>query len=156
MTQKNETIVFSTSLLEEATELLYDAQEYFEYLSMDEKIEHHPRTWLQYSTEMSRVTLRLSSIIAWLGARRAVTAGALTTEEAEREYRLKGRLIGSMHDEESTRSLPPHLQHLLRESHRLFMRVLHIENQEYGEMDAEEMASMMQAEAPSAFPPLNG
>lgn len=122
-------IEFPSHFFDQAMSLMHEAQHYFDILSCDESIETDPKLWLQYTTEMSMITLRLSSIIAWVIARKQLLSGVVDIPTEEQRIHLKGRFIGSMHNPESTKGLPPYLKYLLESSHSLFMQAINLEDQ---------------------------
>lgn len=79
---------------------------------------------LRMCSEMTRVTARLSQVMAWLLVQRAVHAGELTPAEATDEaHRLGGHdacLDASLHDDPY---VPSGLNSLLERSHKLYVRV---------------------------------
>lgn len=119
-------IEFPSHFFDDAINLMHEAQHYFDILAYDDTLESDPQIWLQYTTEMSMVTLRLTSIISWI-----VTHKKLETQSHGKieNFHLKGRIIGSIHNPENLNGLPPHLKHLLESSHALFMQALNLEDQ---------------------------
>jgi len=76
------------------------------------------------AVETSRLTSRLTHVMAWLLARRAVQAGEITPAEAARPpYTLERseRLAGD--DDPLGEVLPPALESLMERSQRLYVRV---------------------------------
>jgi len=81
------------------------------------------------SCEALRVTARLTQIMAWLLAQRAVHAGELSTEElVRRNEALADIEICMAADEEGLiAGLPARFRELLDRSHRLYTRVARLD-----------------------------
>jgi regulator of CtrA degradation len=83
---------------------------------------------LAYSAETSRITTRLTHLMAWLLLQRAVHEGELTVEEARREApelaRIKVCIDRACVDAER---LPERLARLLDESDRLYRRIMRLD-----------------------------
>ncbi len=79
---------------------------------------------LLHGQETTRLTARLTHIMAWLLAQRAVAAGEITPEQARGEtYRLGGRRVCLDAGAEESPALPAQLRALLQRSRRLYRRV---------------------------------
>jgi regulator of CtrA degradation len=90
----------------------------------DRSVEDH----LRMARETMRVTARLTQIMAWLLAQKAVHAGELTPQQAASEaHRLAGQAICLDHDEAHHAGLPLGLQALLARSHALYVRVARLD-----------------------------
>jgi regulator of CtrA degradation len=75
-----------------------------------------------------RVTARLTQIMAWLLAQKAVHAGELSPRQAASEaHRLAGQRICVEHDEAAHDGLPDGLKGLLGRSHALYIRVARLD-----------------------------
>lgn len=84
---------------------------------------------LRMSGEMTRVTARLTQIMAWLLIQRAVHAGEVTPEEALREeHRLGGHAVCLDDSFEGHRRIPPTLNRLMKRSRRLYVRVARLDD----------------------------
>jgi regulator of CtrA degradation len=88
-----------------------------------------PVVGAKLSCEALRVTARLTQIMAWLLAQRAVHAGELSTEElVQRNEALADIDICMAADEESLIvGLPARFRELLDRSHRLYIRVARLD-----------------------------
>jgi len=77
------TVYLMPSLFNQTLQLLLDARNYFE--SEGRALESSLSGWHrhQYASEMSRITLRLSCVMAWLSVQKAISAGQLSQEEAQ-------------------------------------------------------------------------
>lgn len=68
-------LIFLAGMFDETMRLLLDAQDYFTQFGPGDQEKATPVEKLVYSSEMARITLRLSSVMAWLLARRAAHGG---------------------------------------------------------------------------------
>ena len=111
------------SLFRETMDMIFESYDYFELQDMLDKdlIPHQTQTLI--SNEMSRVTMRLTSIMAWLMARKAVISGQLDAEDAEENYRVDGAEYCLAHYEDLYATLPDYLADLLERSYALYLRV---------------------------------
>lgn len=89
------------------------------------------RARLAFSRESMRLTTRLTSVMAWLLAQRAVGEGEMTREEAASDnHRLTAReLCLDTADAEDSALLPQDLVQLLDRSHALYSRVARLDAQ---------------------------
>lgn len=121
---------FFSGPYDETMSLLIEARN---YVAFQEAIDHRrlpPHIRLQVSYESMRVTSRLTQVMAWLLAQKAVHAGELTPEEAVTGgYSLSGGEICSDPSGPDNDALPQGLRSLLDRSHRLYMRVSRLDNQ---------------------------
>lgn len=126
-------LLFLPSLFQEAMDIIFESYEYFE---VQENIgtEAMPEVMrIVYAQEMSRITVRMTSVMAWLMARRAVLAGQLEDHEAAEHYRLdavdeclaKGLVYADF--------IPEYMNQLLSRSLELYSRVLRLDYQLYDE-----------------------
>lgn len=79
--------------------------------------------------EALRVTTRLSQILAWLLARRAVAEGEITAEEAslDEKWRLGATDICRDRGGDAIKELPDTLHRMLDRSYRLYVRVARLD-----------------------------
>lgn len=79
--------------------------------------------------EALRVTTRLSQVLAWLLARRAVTEGEIAAEEAARDekWRLGAADICRDRSGDAIKELPDTLHRMLERSYRLYVRVARLD-----------------------------
>jgi regulator of CtrA degradation len=83
---------------------------------------------LRVNCEAMRLTTRLTQIMAWLLAQRAVFEGEMTREMASsEEFRLAADDVCLAETETDTVVLPPRLCELLDESRRLYVRVARLD-----------------------------
>jgi regulator of CtrA degradation len=92
----------------------------------------HTHNDLRINCEMTRVTARVSQVMAWLLAQKAAYAGEITFEEANSpRYRIEEDpfcMVDSLDD--PTKDLPLPVKNLLQESYSLYKRVLVIAQQQ--------------------------
>ncbi len=115
---------FFNKTYEEALALMVEAKEYLEWHEKDDGGLLLDLDRLRLSREAMRVTARLTQIMAWLFAQKAVFAGELTLAEAAREpYTLSGQEVCVPDDPDDGSGLPAKMVDLLDRSHRLYVRV---------------------------------
>lgn len=121
-------VVFMSGVFDETMTLLAEAHEYFHLHGKDdqEHIESNLRSL--YACEMSRITLRLSSIMAWLMVQRAVFNGKIPADEAQR-YGLDFQDICRVDNRMLHGVLPSYVCFLLDRSFELYERVLRLDGQ---------------------------
>ncbi len=131
LSNEDQNLLFMPGLFHETMDIIFDSYEYFQ---LQDKInEGHIPPYLQtiYSHEMSRITMRLTSVMAWLMARKAVLSGQLSDEEASSEYRLDGTDICLQSGGDLQEVLPAYLIELLDKSLKLYERVWRLDAQLY-------------------------
>ena len=115
---------FFNKTYEEALALMVEAKEYIEWHEKDDGGLLLDLDRLRLSREVMRVTARLTQIMAWLFAQKAVFVGELTLAEAAREpYTLSGQDVCAPDDPDHVHGLPAKMVDLLDRSHRLYVRV---------------------------------
>lgn len=127
--------IFITRMYDETLTLLTDAHAYFSYAGATDRAQYGQVERLIYTAEMSRITLRLSSVMAWLLAQRAEHAGQITREEANEHFSLSHVDICLQQMAEMRHTLPSAMCDLLERSYNLFNRALRLE----GMLTEEEM-----------------
>lgn len=112
---------------DETLALLREARDYAAFADPAERRAGDVAARLIGACESLRVTSRLSQIMAWLLARKAVFAGEISREQAAEEpFVLTGHtvcLAGG--DDEGL--LPPHLKSLAERSRALYIRVARLD-----------------------------
>lgn len=126
-------LLFLPGVFNETLSLLFDAHHYFQSRGADEQSKIVPEKRVFFANEMSRVTLRLTSVMAWLMVRRAVNSGRIDEEKATDDYRLDGRDVCLIHAPEAMAAMPPYLTYLSERSLSLYERVLRLDTEAYGE-----------------------
>lgn len=121
-------VVFMSGVFDETMQLLTEAHEYFHQFGVDDQQRIDESLRALYSCEMSRITLRLSSIMAWIMAQRAVFTGKIPTEEAHR-FGLDFQDICRVDNRVLHGVLPSYVCFLLDRSLELYERVLRLDQQ---------------------------
>ncbi len=113
----------------ETLQLLAEAHDYFyRHIANDQNgMDNRERTML--TSEMSRITIRLSCVMTWLMARKAAFDGTITPEEANKHYRLDCRDVCMNQHIEAESLLPERLGELLDKSFELYQRVARLDEQ---------------------------
>ena len=125
---KNADILFMPGIFDETMRLLNEAHEYFFLFGEDDqkRIEEHLKTL--YSCEMSRITLRLSSVMAWIMIQRAVVSGKLAADEAAQRYGLDFKDVCLVDNRVLHGVLPSYVCLLLDRSLELYERVMRLDD----------------------------
>lgn len=119
--------VFYPGIFNETLGLLFEAHTHFQERSTEEQATLGTHARLLYANEMTRVTMRLTSIMAWIMVRKAVFAGRISEEDAARQYRLEARDECLLFDEDGLELLPYYIGYLSERSHTLYERVARLE-----------------------------
>ena len=122
-------VVFMPGVFNETMQLLGEAHEYFHLFGQDDqsRIDNNLKTL--YSCEMSRITLRLSSVMAWIMVQRAVFSGKIHADEAAAHYGLDFRDICLVDNRVLHGVLPSYVCLLLDRSLELYERVVRLDEQ---------------------------
>ena len=135
------TTTYLANLHDEALELLFETRNYVKSLrdreqsvaDANHRIENADN--LDLSLETMRLTSRLTQVMAWMLAQRAVLAGEITAEEgASERFRLSGQSVCLEHDLSNCGHLPEQLLGLLQQSHELYLRVSRLDAQICGRL----------------------
>jgi regulator of CtrA degradation len=126
---KTMNVLFMPNVFNETMQLLADAHEYFAQFGEEDqkRLEEHLRSI--YSCEMSRITLRLSSIMTWIMAQRAVFAGKIHVEEAAEHYSLDFQDACLVDNRALHGIMPSYVCFLLDRSLELYERVCRLDGQ---------------------------
>jgi regulator of CtrA degradation len=122
-------VLFMPGVFNEAMQLLGDAHEYFGLFGEEDQARISPELKTLYSCEMSRITLRLSSIMAWLMVQRAVFTGKIESEEAAERYGLDFKDICLVDNRMLHGVLPSYVCFLLDRTLELYERVNRLDDQ---------------------------
>lgn len=110
-------------LYDETYRLLIEARDYLEREAGREAEHYAPMGKLIVSRELTRLTSRMTALMAWCLMRRAVHAGEVSGPEAARMGRLAGRAACLKPSPFDGPIYPPRLRDLLDRSHALYARV---------------------------------
>jgi len=122
-------VVFMPGVFNETMQLLADAHEYFHLFGDDDQQRISPDLKTLYSCEMSRITLRLSSIMAWIMVQRAVFSKKIAAEEAANRYGLDFKDVCMVDNRMLHGVLPSYVCYLLDRSLELYERVHRLDGQ---------------------------
>jgi len=126
----SEPTAFFNRTYDETMSLLIETRNYIAFHESRDHRKLPPEVRLQVSYESMRVTSRLTQVMAWLLAQKAVYAGELTPEQvATEEYALSGGDTCTDPSGPENEELPAGLRSLLDRSHRLYMRVARLDEQ---------------------------
>ncbi|NBX04241.1 MAG: DUF1465 family protein [Alphaproteobacteria bacterium] len=122
-------VMFMPSVFNETMELLTDAREYFyEFGQEDQECMDEENLRQIYTSEMSRITLRLSSIMAWIIAQRAVVAGKISAHDAAKSHGLDFQDICMVDNRALHGVMPPYVCMLLDRTLELYERVQRLDS----------------------------
>ena len=111
----------------EAMDLLTEARDYLAHREPIDRETLPPLQRLRFCSETMRLTARLTQIMAWLLAQRAVFAGEMSQQDALAEHQALADLAVCMGDEAETGAMPQRLANLLDRSRRLYVRVARLD-----------------------------
>lgn len=134
-------VLFLPSIFNETLELLMQSHDYFNHFGPSDQFEHAAHQ-LVYSSEMSRITMRLTSIMAWIMVRKAVHAGKITEVDAYENYRLDAKDICLHQQAEMAAILPHYMVYLLDKTHRLYSRVVRLEDMVFADQSENEQPTV--------------
>ena len=125
----NSNLLFMPGLFHETMDIIFDSYEYFQVQDTldDGQMPAYMRGLI--SAEMSRITMRLTSVMAWLMARKAVCSGQISDEEACQEYRIDGVEQCLERRPDLQALLPDYMNELLDKSFYLYQRVWRLDNE---------------------------
>jgi regulator of CtrA degradation len=112
---------------DETLALLVTARDYMSYAVPAARPDLEPGERLQVSCEAMRVTARLSHVMAWLLAQKAVQAGEISAKAAAEVYRLSEDDICLLEGGGAPPGLPEGLKDLLEKSRALYVRVTRLD-----------------------------
>ena len=131
--EENKQVLFLPSIFNETLEMLFDAHHYFQARGSLDQTAISSDMRPDYANEMTRITMRLTSVMAWIMVRRAVYAGRIEEETAAEQYRLEAVEVCREHRPETLAALPRAMGSLSHHSHELFERVFRLDAMAYGE-----------------------
>jgi regulator of CtrA degradation len=119
--------VFMPRLFDETMALLVETRNYFLAKSKPDQDSLTNNAKLVYATEMSRISLRLSSVMAWVLARRAALAGEITQEQLKENFMLQFKDTCNFELPHGHMVLPQAVCDLLTRSRALYARISRLE-----------------------------
>ena len=122
-------IFFMPGVFKETMSLLEQARDYFSEYGDDDQSRIDETMRSIYASEMSRITLRLSTIMAWTMVQRAVLSGKVTQEEAAQHHGLAYQDVCRVDSSVLHGILPSYVCHLLDRSYELYQRVARLDDQ---------------------------
>lgn len=128
----NNQLLFLPGVFNETLSLLFDAHHYFQSRGVEDQATIGETMKLHYANEMTRVTMRLTSVMAWLMVRRAIYAGRIEEEQASDSYRLDGIEICLDHRPDVLANMPYYLNYLSERSLNLYERIHRLDGLAYG------------------------
>lgn len=129
ITQLEGNIVLMPSLFRETMEMIFESYELFEL--HDATAEKYIPSHIQAlaDSEMSRITMRLTGVMAWLMARKAIASGHADVASVVADYRLEGDEYCLKSNSLLEGLLPEYLVNLLDRSLALYQRVWRLDQQ---------------------------
>ena len=119
---------FFSGPYDEAKSLLVESRNYVAYLIDADQRPLSPGDRLMVSFESMRLTSRLTQVMAWLLAQKALHAGEITLSElASDRFALGGERICADNDSAHSPELPLRLRRLLNRSHNLYQRIARLD-----------------------------
>ena len=132
-------VLFMAPLFGEAQELLLDSYDYFSRYDKENRLELiSPIERTIFANEMSRITMRLTSVISWLMARRAVHEGEISAEEAYAEFGLGLQSVCLDNEPECLEIVPPYMATLLENSFDIYNRIHRLDKMLRSKFEEEE------------------
>lgn len=125
---KSPNVLFMPKVFDETMQLLTDSHEYFHLFGDDDQQRLPADLKSLYSCEMSRITLRLSSIMAWIMVQRAVFSGKIPAEDSAM-YVLDFQDACTVDNRMLHGVLPSYVCYLLDRSLELYERVMRLDSQ---------------------------
>ncbi len=122
--------VYFSGAYDEAFDLLVEARNYVEYTVPALRRRPEPPDPLSVTTETLRLTTRLTQVMAWLMAQRAVHEGEIGTQEFIKDrYRVEGQAVCLKRAIDDMDDMPGGLCDLMDRSYDLYRRILRLDEQ---------------------------
>lgn len=122
--------MFFRGTYDEAYDLLVEARNYVEHAVPALRFAAEPPDPVSVTKETMRLTSRLTQIMAWLMAQRAMHEGEIEEEEfGEDRYRLEGQSVCLKRTIDEMDDLPRGLKDLMDRSYRLYTRIQRLDDQ---------------------------
>ncbi len=125
---------FLPQLMNESLQTIEHAHMYFEGMGREEMRFLPADVQMLYASEMSRITMRLSFVMAWCLGQRAVVEGEISEDEAQDHFRLEGHDVCLTEAERLAAMLPYSMQKLMEKTEHLYRRALRIDMSLAGEL----------------------
>ena len=120
---------FIDRTFEEALALLEEVRAYILYEERKERLDLPPAARVRQSLEATRMTARLTNVMAWLLLQKAAAAGEVEeTERLKDENRLGGRESCMDDTGAEDEELPERMRDLLEKSQRMYVRVARLDD----------------------------
>ena len=127
-TESNATPLFFGGTYDEAFDLLVEARNYLERSAPALKYSSQPPDPATVTKETLRLTSRITQVMAWLMAQRAVHEGEIDHEEfAEDRYRVEGQSVCLKLSADELDDMPEDFCSLMDRSYNLYSRVLRLD-----------------------------
>ena len=147
------TPTYFSALHDEAFSLLVESRDYIANLRAQKAIIAQKKSDdLDLTLETMRLTTRLTQVMAWILAQKAVHNQELTPEQgASQNYRLSGQAVCLDHASGDADHLPGQLRDLLHRSYELYRRVSRLDDQ-IGNRTADEREPASVSAGEGTFP----
>lgn len=122
------TATFFGGTYDEAMTLLVEARDWVRHCEPDERRRLSTMLRLRQCRETMRMTARLTQVMAWLLAQKAIHAGEMTQREQIERQEPLGSVAICMEHPAALDGLPRRLVSLLERSHRLYLRVARLDD----------------------------
>ncbi len=119
---------FIDRTFEEALELLEEVRSYILYEERDERQGLAPAARVRQSLEATRMTARLTNVMAWLLMQKAAAAGEIDTDERLKDENRLGGREACLYGEHDDADLPERMRDLLDKSQRMYVRVARLDD----------------------------
>jgi regulator of CtrA degradation len=116
-----------TRLYSEGMSLVDETAEYLDGAGRVESRRLSPPASQAYTSESIKLTTRLTQLASWLLVRRAIASGEITASQAHTHRHRVNLTAQSALRPEGFSALPETFKRLIEESHRLYDRVLRLE-----------------------------
>ena len=124
-----ENLLFMPGIYNETLKLLLMAHDYFYHNGHQDQSRLNARDRTLYASEMSRITMRLSCIMAWLLTRKALLSGKISLEDALSKYRLDCRDVCLVNNSDIIHIMPKFMSNLMVSTLELYERVSRLDDQ---------------------------
>lgn len=120
--------LFIDRTFDEALTLLEEVRSYILFEERSDRMELPPAARVRQSLEATRMTARLTNVMAWLLLQKAAAAGEIEADEPlKQENRLGGREACMDPDGALDEELPERMRDLLDKSQRMYVRVARLD-----------------------------